>query len=76
MITHHPGHLLEITADDPDTIDRDLNTAVGITSDHAMHSSKGILVTQHGYARYTVAVAGDIPCGQIQERRDWTSADG
>ena len=72
MITHHPNHLLEITADDPDTIDRCLDRAVNLALEHAMHNRKGILVTQHGYSSYTVAPTYGVPCGQIEERRGST----
>jgi hypothetical protein len=30
----------------------------------------GILVTQHGYTSYTVAVSRDVPYGQTHERRE------
>jgi hypothetical protein len=34
----------------------------------------GILVTQHGYTSYTVAVSRDVPYGQTHERRDQPAA--
>ncbi|UKA64642.1 hypothetical protein [Arthrobacter sp. FW306-04-A] len=71
MIKRHSDVVLEITAHDPDTIENDLNTAVDIARIHAMQNhSHGILVTQHGYTSYTVAISRDVPYGQTQERRE------
>jgi hypothetical protein len=75
MIKRHSDVILEITAHDPDTIETDLNTAVDIAVDiareHAMQDRlHGILVTQHGYSSYTVAVSRDVPYGQTHERRE------
>ncbi|QCB96805.1 hypothetical protein E5206_07550 [Arthrobacter sp. PAMC25564] len=71
MIKRHSDVVLEITAHDPDTIENDLNTAVGIARENAMKERRhGILVTQHGYTSYTVAVSRDVPYGQTHERRE------
>lgn len=71
MIKRHSDVVLEITAHDPNTIQNDLNAAVEIARDHAMKESRhGILVTQHGYTSYTVAVSGEVPYGQTHERRE------
>jgi hypothetical protein len=71
MIKHRSDLVLEITAHDPDTIENDLNTAVDIARTHAMQECRhGILVTQHGYTSYTVAVSRDVPYGQTHERRE------
>jgi hypothetical protein len=71
MIKRHSDVVLEITAQDPDTIENDLNAAVEIAREHAMKESRhGILVTQHGYTSYTVAVSREVPYGQTHERRD------
>ena len=70
MIKRHSDVVLEITAHDPDTIETDLNTAVEIVREHAMQDHRhGILVAQHGYTSYTVAVSRDVPYGQTHERR-------
>jgi hypothetical protein len=45
MIRQQPNLSLELTADDPKTIDRDLNVAVEIALQHAVHSRQGILLT-------------------------------
>ena len=75
MIKRHSDIVLEITAHDPDTVENDLNTAVEIAREHAMKECRhGILVTQHGYTSYTVAVSRDVPYGQTYERRQ-QSAD-
>jgi hypothetical protein len=53
------------------TIESDLNTAVDIVRTQAMRERRqGILVTQHGYATYTVAVSRDVPYGQTHELRE------
>ena len=71
MIKRHSDVVLEITAHDPDTIENDLNTAVEIARTRAMQERRhGILVTQHGYTSYTVAVSRDVPFGQTHERRE------
>lgn len=71
MIKRHSDVVLEITAHDPETVENDLNAAVEIAREHAMKESRhGILVTQHGYTSYTVAVSRDVPYGQTQERRE------
>jgi hypothetical protein len=71
MIKRHSDVVLEITAHDPDTIENDLNTAVEIAREHAVREhSHGILVTQHGFTRYTVAISRDVPYGQTHERRE------
>ena len=75
MIKRHSDIVLEITAHDPVTIENDLNTAVEMAREHAMQERRhGILVTQHGYTSYTVAVSRDVPYGQTHERRDQPAA--
>ncbi|WP_427004135.1 hypothetical protein [Pseudarthrobacter sp. H2] len=70
MIKRHSDIVLEITAHDPDTVETDLNTAVEIAREHALKECRhGILVTQHGYTSYTVAVSRDVPYGQTYEQR-------
>lgn len=72
MIKHHRDLVLEITDHDAGTVEKDLNTAVDIALEYALTEGlHGILVTQHGYASYTVAVSGDVPFGQTRERREW-----
>ncbi|KRE68670.1 hypothetical protein ASG92_02100 [Arthrobacter sp. Soil736] len=67
----HSDVVLEITAHDPDTVENDLNAAVEIAREQAMKECRhGILVTQHGYTSYTVAVSRDVPYGQTHERRE------
>lgn len=72
MIKHHSDLVLEISAADPETIEKDLNAAEEIVRGHAIERRHGILVTQHGYASYTVAVSRDVPFGQTQEKREWS----
>ena len=71
MIKRHSDVVLEITAHDTDTVETDLNAAVEIAQIHAMKECRhGVLVTQHGYTSYTVAVSRDVPYGQTHERRE------
>ena len=71
MIKRHSDAVLEVIAHDPDTVENDLNAAVEIAREHAMKECRhGILVTQHGYTSYTVAVSRDVPYGQTHERRE------
>jgi hypothetical protein len=71
MIKQHSDLVLEITAHDPDTVENDLNTAVDNVRKQAMQEGRhGILVIQHGYTSYTVAVSRDVPYGQTYERRE------
>lgn len=71
MIKRHSDLVLEITAYDADTVENDLNAAVDIVRHHVIREGRhGILVTQHGYARYRVTVSPDVPFGQTHERRE------
>ena len=71
MIKRHSDVVLEVTAHDPHSVENDLNAAVEIAREHAMKERRhGILVTQHGYTSYTVAVSRDVPYGLTHERRE------
>ncbi|MEW1822629.1 hypothetical protein AB0323_17860 [Arthrobacter sp. NPDC080031] len=71
MIKRHSDVVLEITAHDSDTVENELNAAVDIAREHAVKERRhGILVTQHEYSRYTVAISRDVPYGQTLERRE------
>ena len=70
MIRRHSDDFLEITARDPETIEKDLNIAHDIVRQHAMKDRRhGILITQHGYTTYTVTVSSNVPYGQTHELR-------
>lgn len=71
MIRTHSDILLEVTADDPASLEMDLNTAVEIARASAMHHRHGIQVTQQGFTSYTVAVSPEVPYGLTRERRNW-----
>ncbi|VXB78116.1 conserved hypothetical protein [Arthrobacter sp. 9AX] len=71
MIKRHSDVVLEITAYDSHTVENDLNAAVDMVRQYAMQEGRhGIMVTQHGYTSYTVAVSRDVPYGQTHERRE------
>ncbi|UVJ40579.1 hypothetical protein [Arthrobacter sp. CJ23] len=72
MIKQLPVVVLEITAYDPGTLETELNAAVETLLTQAMQERVcGILVTQHGYNRYTVALSPDVPYGETREHREW-----
>lgn len=73
MIRNHSDILLEVTAKDPASLEKDLNAAVEIARTSAMNHGYGIWVTQHGFTSYTVAVSPDVPFGLTRERRNWTT---
>lgn len=63
---------LTITATDRESLDRQLDAAVAIARDQAMHEPfRGILVTRHGSAVFTVALSDAVPFGMTREHRDW-----
>ncbi|WAH97592.1 hypothetical protein [Arthrobacter sp. MMS18-M83] len=71
MIKNHSDIVLEIIAHDPNTLENDLNAAVDIARERAKKERRhGILVTQHSYTSYTVAVSQDVPYGQTREARE------
>jgi hypothetical protein len=64
------SYLLEVRGDKPLQIREDLDKAVNKAIAHAVKVGRhGVLVTQHSYTYYTVALTKDVPYGQIQERR-------
>ena len=71
MIKRRSDVVLEIIANDPETVENDLNAAVEIVREQAMKECRhGILVIQHDYTSYTVAVSRHVPYGQTHERRE------
>ncbi|MCU1418409.1 MAG: hypothetical protein JWP32_2583 [Schumannella sp.] len=72
MIKDLAADVLEINAHHPGTIEEKLNAAVSIAYERAVKRGRhGILVTQHGYSSYTVAVSAEVPYGETRERRQW-----
>jgi hypothetical protein len=64
------AYLLEVRGDEALQIRKELNAAVERAVSHAINVGRhGVLVTQHSYTYYTVALSEDVPYGQIQERR-------
>jgi len=63
-------YLLEVRGEQPRQIREDLNGAVNRAVTHAMQiGHHGVLVTQHSYTFYTVALSKDVPFGQTKEQR-------
>lgn len=63
-------YLLEVRVHEASRIHDDLNGAVDRAVSHAINKGGyGVLVTQHSYTFYTVALSEEVPYGQIMERR-------
>lgn len=72
MIENSTDLVLEVTATDKASMDRELDSAVQIAREHAMRDGRrGILVTRHGAASFTVAVSHHVPFGLTQEKLAW-----
>lgn len=70
MIKNRSDGVLEVTAHDAATLDQELTAAEEIVRGYAMQDGHhGVLVTQHGYTSYTVAVSREVPFGVTLERR-------
>ncbi len=66
--------LLEVTGHEPLQILSDLKEAVDRSVLHALKGGRhGVLVTQHSYSHYAVALSVEVPYGQIHERRKTAS---
>jgi hypothetical protein len=67
--------VLGVDRDDAVTIDSDLARAVEIAELKAqLMGGAGVLVTQHDYWSFTVAVTSAVPFGQRIEKRGWLAA--
>ncbi|MDD1475398.1 MULTISPECIES: hypothetical protein [Micrococcaceae] len=72
MITQHPGPILEVTVDDPDSLQSELTSAVDTVRAYAIREGRhGIMMTQHGYASYKVFVSPEVPYGLTKEQPLW-----
>jgi hypothetical protein len=70
MITEIDTQTLEITAQDPESVQNELSAAVIRARDRALSGGRqGILVTQHSFSSYTVAISPDVPYGESRERQ-------
>ncbi|MDQ0867312.1 hypothetical protein [Arthrobacter globiformis] len=62
------GEAYFVEANDPRLIEEELNTAENAVIQQTMEEGRyGILVTRHGYSRYTVAASVKVPYGQTLE---------
>jgi hypothetical protein len=66
--------LLEVDGDDAETLQADLGMAVALAESASRSFGGGVLVTQHDYWSFTVAVSTDVPHGRTIETRAWRSA--
>lgn len=68
MRTTHP--VLEVTGQDPDSLQDNLTAAVNEACALAMRLGRhGIMVTQHDFNSFTVRLSPDVPYGQTWEQR-------
>jgi hypothetical protein len=68
ITTTEPGRIYQVTGDNPQLVDGDLNAAVDLALEQATKEGRhGILVTRHTPASFTVAVSADVPYGMTQE---------
>jgi hypothetical protein len=69
ITTTEPGRIYQVTGDNPQLVDGDLNAAVDLALEQATKEGlHGILVTRHTPASFTVAVSADVPYGMTRER--------
>jgi hypothetical protein len=62
--------VVEVRATDPVTLHRELAAAEGEAAEKALEEGcHGVLVTQHDFGHFTVAVSSQVPHGQTRERR-------
>ncbi|WP_458779889.1 hypothetical protein [Arthrobacter sp. D3-16] len=66
--------LLEVDGDDAETLQTDLGAAVAIAESASLSCGGGVLVTQHDYWSFTVAVSAEVPIGHTVQQRAWRSA--
>jgi hypothetical protein len=59
--------MLEVTVQDPGSLDAKLNHAVNALIPAALERKQGILVIQRDYGWYTVRVDREVPCGMTYE---------
>ena len=75
--THDAILVIEVLATDPATIHWELTAAEELAKARAIEdgSSCGILVTQHDFTHFTVAVTPEVPFGETRERRLGSAAN-
>ena len=74
MATSAAELMLRITADNRESINRQINEAVATALDRAMaERGRGILVTRHASAAFSVGLSDDVPFGLTREHREWKS---
>jgi hypothetical protein len=70
MRTHQLTLAIEVKVDSAAHLHERLDAAVETACQKAIqHGKHGILVTQHGYGNFTVALSPEVPYGLTLERR-------
>ncbi|MBG0739067.1 hypothetical protein IV500_06595 [Paeniglutamicibacter antarcticus] len=62
---------LRVTVTDKATMDAELNAAVEMSREKAMHARHGVLITRHASDLFTVSVSEEVPYGTTQEKHAW-----
>lgn len=63
--------VIEVNVTNVDDLHEKINDAVAQTRGLATGLGHGIMVTQHDFGSFSVAVSPDVPPGQTMERRGW-----
>lgn len=72
MTTTNAQVVLEITATDRETLERDLDRAELLARQEAMRERKGgVLITRDTHHHFTVAVCESVPFGLTRELSSW-----
>lgn len=65
-----PHVVLEVTGEDPESLQNNLTAAVNEVCTLAVRLGRhGIMVTQHDFNSFTVRLSPDVPYGQTWEQR-------
>ena len=60
---------VEVTGQDPDSIQKNLTAAVNAVRAAAMTAAQGTLITQHDFYHFTVSPSSGVPFGETREQR-------
>ena len=71
MTAPSPQPVTIVNADNPADLHEKLDAAVESALEIAIKQQHGILVTQHGFGSFTVAVSPEVPFGVTAEKQEW-----
>lgn len=68
-----PGYFVEVRVTDAASLQDQLTAGVEIVQQQAIsYGRHGVLITQHGYTAFTIAISPEVPYGETREHRQWT----